>query len=73
MSAQGGERIAADGGTWVLRLALTHGVALLKLVSEVGKVGLLPFLGSQLLFHTPGKGILWFASFPFTPVPFLAS
>ncbi|XP_044775878.1 tyrosine-protein phosphatase non-receptor type 12 isoform X4 [Neomonachus schauinslandi] len=32
-----GEQIAADGGTGVLRLALTRGVPLLKLVSEVGK------------------------------------
>lgn len=55
MSAQGGERIAADGGKGVLRLMLTHEASLLKLASEVGKVGLLPFLASQLLFQTPGK------------------
>lgn len=34
MSAQGGERIAADGGTGVLRLALTHEASLLKLASS---------------------------------------
>ncbi|XP_022371073.1 tyrosine-protein phosphatase non-receptor type 12 isoform X4 [Enhydra lutris kenyoni] len=37
VSTHGGEQIAADGGTGVLRLALTRGVPLLKLVSEVGR------------------------------------
>lgn len=45
----------ANRGTRVLRLALICGVPVLKLVSEVGKVGLLPFLGSQLLPKTPGR------------------
>ena len=43
MSTLGGEQIVADGGTGVLRLALTPGVPLLRLVSEVGKGGVLPF------------------------------
>ena len=56
MSTLGGEQIVADGGTGVLRLALTPGVPLLRLVSEVGKGGVLPFfLGSQLLFQGLGK------------------
>lgn len=54
----GRRAILADGRTWLLRLQLTHGVPLLKLGSEVGKVGLLPFLDWQLLSPTHGKGLL---------------
>lgn len=77
MSTHGREQIAADGGTGVLRLALTRGVPLLRLVSEVGRVGVLPFWGSQLLSPRLGKGLSVgnpvACPVPFTLVPSLVS
>ena len=47
-SRQGGERVAAEGGTGLLRWELTRGVPLLKLVSGVGKVGLFAVPGFEI-------------------------
>lgn len=56
MSTLGGEQIAADGETGVLRLALTRGVPLLRLVSEVGKVGVLPVFWGVRSYYSKAWG-----------------